>query len=87
MAQNVADYLRIGAGINLSACVTVPECVGANDIRGNSGATSIKTNAMSYAAACERIVRYVHTQENSTRNSVTWALIIKVGGKRPCHWR
>ena len=85
MAQNVADHLHVGSGVNLPAGMAVTEGVSANHRGGHSGSTGVQTDAMTNGAAGDRLVWHSRRQKNPPRLSVGRTFRLKIGRQGPCN--
>src|SRR5206468_3133192 len=87
MAQDVANHLRVDAGIDLPSRVTVAKHMCTKYKCVDSGLASIETDALTDGTAGEWRVGYCRVQENSPRLDVRWTFCLKVDSQRLGHWR
>ena len=87
MAQDVANHLRVDAGIDLPGRVTVAKHMCTKYKCVDSGLASIETDALTDGTAGEWRVGYCRVQENSPRLDVRWTFCLKVDSQRLGHWR
>jgi hypothetical protein len=63
VTKDIAYNLDIGSGINLSACVTVPKCMGTNHVGFNASQSGIVPDKVPYGRTGYGLVGHVFAQK------------------------